>query len=102
MCKNLLTSSTVFTEESLDVIICNGLSFRISTGLARSKSICGSELVLADKSIMKKDCFQSFTINQFYNKQKESLLYLIILVTGNQTSAFRLRNLPSKGIHFRP
>ena len=61
-------SSIVFVEESLDVIIGNSLSIGISCGVAGSKSNSGSEPVLVDKSIMKKNCFQYFTINQCHDK----------------------------------
>ena len=43
-----LLSSMVFIEETLDVIIYNGLSVGISCGVARSKSICNFALVLVD------------------------------------------------------
>ena len=71
-----LPSSMVFVEGSLDVITSNGLSD--SCGFNRSKSVCDSTLVLVDKTIMKQNCFQHFTISQYHDKKEEHLLCLII------------------------
>ena len=70
--KVYLPSSLVFVDESLDVVTDNGLSFGISCGVNKSKSVCDSALVLADISIMKQNCFQNFTKSQYHNKKKNT------------------------------
>ena len=58
-----LPSSTVFVEESLYVIIWNGLPVVISYSVISSKLICNSALTLVDISIMKQNYFEHFKIS---------------------------------------
>ena len=67
-----LPSSMVYVEDALDFMICNGFSAGISCGVARSKSICDSALVLVDISITKQNCFQHFTISQYDDKKRNA------------------------------
>ena len=87
MCKSM-----VFVEESLDVIFSKGLSVGISYGVNRSKSTWDSALVLVDKSIMKQNCFQHFTISQYHDKKKSTWFYFRSFTKSSGKYNFLVRN----------